>query len=150
MDIGKQLKSLEGYDGPSMTDIKNHLKRIESCNGSTVVLLVEDSARAAELGRIIAQAGNLPHVKVVHTSELDGINGRKLSHFAVDEVDHLYFEVDSSLAPLLNKMRERTPEDFRREMMSVPVAGDKIEQEKRAESRGKWKGRRAIERGWRR
>ncbi|HWK58735.1 MAG TPA: hypothetical protein VNQ80_15435 [Parapedobacter sp.] len=129
-------------------------------SGSTVLLFLSDAAQVEELGRIIAQAGNLANVKVVHIAEL---NGRKPTHIAVDEVDHLSFEVDSSLASVLDKMCERSPEDFRREYLGeflpggepiadrlkdVPMA--KSEFVVASESRGKWKGRRAIERGWRR
>lgn len=138
-------------------------------SGSTVLLVLSDAAKVEELQRKIAQKGNLANVKVVERSDLDGINGRKITHIAVDEVDHLSFEVDSSLASVLDELCERSPDDFRREMMNDPVpevmkivsrsvvkAGlldvsmDMFLRHDGGGKRGKFKGRRAQERGWRR
>lgn len=115
--------------------------------GSTVVLVCSTGHDLDQLRQLVAARADMAHVKIVAKSELDGLDGHTPTHFEVDEVGHIS---DAIEAAMLMKMRERSAEDFKREMMCMPVAGDKIEQEMHSERRGKWKGRRAIERGWRR
>lgn len=138
-------------------------------SASTILLVLSDAAKAEEIRRIIAQKGNLAHVKVVERSDLDGLNVHKFTHIAVDEVDHISFKVDSSLASELDKLCEYSPDDFRRKMISVPVPEvmkiesrpvvkpdwldvftDMFLRHDGGGKRGKFKGRRAKERGWKR